>query len=295
VIGTPTVQVGSNALAPYFSNLHVVIDGITVLAPQDPSLVGVDLRGAAQASVLDLATMINAGPAAINPFTGGHVGSNGLGVGLMMPAPGNNAVCDIGVYSCEGWNCAITLAEHVVAQRILALYCDTAIFVALAQHGIATNHASAIDYLCAEGVNKVIDATTGASNQAFALDIAACDTEISDTGTHILDANSNLRGEIRWHDYQATAPRVSGARHVRIINTASKRGNVAAPALPATTVELVNPFWRDAAVAIAGGTVTAILVDGVATGLTSGTVIVPAGKGITVNYSVAPTWKWTLL
>jgi hypothetical protein len=46
---------------------------------------------------------------------------------------------------------------------------------------------------------------------------------------------------------------------------------------------------------ITGGTVTAIAVDGVATGLTSGGVVVPAGKKLEITYSVAPTLTVTLL
>jgi hypothetical protein len=68
------------------------------------------------------------------------------------------------------------------------------------------------------------------------------------------------------------------------------------PAIPASTVALVNPFWRDAAVTVNGGTVTVIAVDGTATGITSGTVVVPAGKNIAITYSVVPTsWNWVLL
>jgi hypothetical protein len=40
---------------------------------------------------------------------------------------------------------------------------------------------------------------------------------------------------------------------------------------------------------ISGGTVTAIAINGVTTGLTSGTFFVPAGGTVTVTYSVAPT------
>ncbi|HUC21032.1 MAG TPA: hypothetical protein VMR98_06110, partial [Candidatus Polarisedimenticolaceae bacterium] len=55
------------------------------------------------------------------------------------------------------------------------------------------------------------------------------------------------------------------------------------------------PIFRDAAVVITAGTVSVIAVDGAVTGLTSGTVIVPSGKTITLTYSAAPTWTWTLL
>jgi hypothetical protein len=43
-------------------------------------------------------------------------------------------------------------------------------------------------------------------------------------------------------------------------------------------------------VTITGGTVTVIAVNGVVTGLTTGTFTIPPGGSITVTYSVAPTF-----
>ena len=64
------------------------------------------------------------------------------------------------------------------------------------------------------------------------------------------------------------------------------------PAVPASTVALVNPYLQDCMVYISGGTVTAIVIDGVTTGLTSGTFILEANHKIAITYSVAPTWVW---
>ncbi|MGE7437955.1 hypothetical protein [Kitasatospora sp. NPDC001175] len=46
---------------------------------------------------------------------------------------------------------------------------------------------------------------------------------------------------------------------------------------------------------ITGGTVTGIAVDGQTTGVTSGTVLVPSGRTVTLTYSAAPAWTWMLL
>jgi hypothetical protein len=69
-------------------------------------------------------------------------------------------------------------------------------------------------------------------------------------------------------------------------------GALTAPAVPATNVALVNPFNVDCSVFVTGGTVTAIAVNGVTTGLTTGQFWVPAGGKITLTYSAAPTWVW---
>jgi hypothetical protein len=55
---------------------------------------------------------------------------------------------------------------------------------------------------------------------------------------------------------------------------------------------VINPNGSTCAVTITGGTVTVISVNGTATGLTSGTVVVPVAGTIAITYSVAPTWTW---
>lgn len=69
-------------------------------------------------------------------------------------------------------------------------------------------------------------------------------------------------------------------------------GPQSAPSMPASGTALTNPFPFDTTVYISGGTVTAIDVGGTSTGLTSGSVFVPAGETITLTYSSAPTWVW---
>ena len=60
--------------------------------------------------------------------------------------------------------------------------------------------------------------------------------------------------------------------------------------LGATTVASLNPNPVARSITITGGTVTVIAVNGVVTGLTTGTFTVPPGGSITVTYSVSPTF-----
>lgn len=69
-------------------------------------------------------------------------------------------------------------------------------------------------------------------------------------------------------------------------------GLLTAPAIPISTVALVNPFPYAALVTITGGTVSVITVGTTVTGLTSGTVVLAIGQTITLTYSAAPTWVW---
>jgi hypothetical protein len=114
---------------------------------------------------------------------------------------------------------------------------------------------------------------------------------------HIYDPNNLMYGYVGLTTNNTPfAPIISGAANLEIKSLQAGIGHVTAPGLPATTVALVNPFWRDAMVVITGGTVTVVAVDGVATGYvaTGVTVIVPSGKSITLTYSVAPSWDWVL-
>jgi hypothetical protein len=78
----------------------------------------------------------------------------------------------------------------------------------------------------------------------------------------------------------------------------SVRNNAAAvtpliPALPVSNATYQNLFARPATVSIGGGTVSSITVDGVLTGLSSGSFRVPYGALLSIIYSVAPSWVWT--
>lgn len=75
--------------------------------------------------------------------------------------------------------------------------------------------------------------------------------------------------------------------------------SVTQPGVPASTVAVTNTTGCDCMVLIAGGTLTAIIIGGSATGITAAaaagsvhSVRVPVGQTIAITYSVAPTWQW---
>ena len=74
---------------------------------------------------------------------------------------------------------------------------------------------------------------------------------------------------------------------------------VGTPAIPASTVAISNSKGVPVRVYVKGGTLTAIIVGGVATGITSaaasgGAYPIPLAvrQTIAITYSVAPTWVW---
>lgn len=70
------------------------------------------------------------------------------------------------------------------------------------------------------------------------------------------------------------------------------QGSLTAPAVPATTVAQTNTYPFPVRVFVAGGTVSAVSIGGVTTGLTSGQFVLQPWETITLTYTVAPTWKW---
>lgn len=70
--------------------------------------------------------------------------------------------------------------------------------------------------------------------------------------------------------------------------------------LYAATANVANPVsgtvytnnGPDAVVVVTGGTVSAIIVNGVTTGLTSGVFPLPMNATIQINWTVQPTWNW---
>ena len=71
-------------------------------------------------------------------------------------------------------------------------------------------------------------------------------------------------------------------------------GHVTSPSLGGTGNPVTNPFGSDAFVTVTGGTVTAIAIGGVSTGLTSGSFLVPWNQAITLTYTGTPVWTWFL-
>jgi hypothetical protein len=71
-------------------------------------------------------------------------------------------------------------------------------------------------------------------------------------------------------------------------------GGFTTPAVPASGTPAVNTSPLPATVVVTGGTVSNVVVNGVSVGSGDGTYAVPSGQPVTLTYSAAPTWTWTL-
>src|SRR5204863_4613186 len=103
-----------------------------------------------------------------------------------------------------------------------------------------------------EGGNRGI-VVAGFPGARFPLNISALSTEVL-SGHLINDPDDCLHGEIHFTSIDTFT--VNGASNVRLLQANQERGPLTAPAIPATTVALTNPFWVDCDVLVSGGTVT---------------------------------------
>lgn len=64
------------------------------------------------------------------------------------------------------------------------------------------------------------------------------------------------------------------------------------PSVPASGTPVTNTSPLPVQVVITGGTMSAVVINGVTVGSGAGTYTLPAGQSITLTYTVAPTWTW---
>ena len=310
VIGGPTnIQGYGGGTGNSWSNMLIIIDGVTIASSTaNPTMCGFNFEGLLEAKVISGGYIADATPSTMNGFISSPATfTNQWVFGLLMPSTNNNDLCIVDDWSAEGVWYGIVLAEHSHVRDMRSVYCGWGISL---DNRVSTPHIARIDYASVEVCQNAMGLYGGTAN--FKIDIDLIDEEAAG---FIWDGNSTIQGTVligsnetpvkgsltsgmlasAWIGGWNTTP--TNGSQMRLICRDVIPGAVqgSMPTVPATTVAYYNPFARDAVVIITGGTVTVIAVDGLTTGLTAGTIVVPAGKPITLTYSAAPSWKWVLL
>jgi hypothetical protein len=304
ILGGPTNLTGApQDQFATFSNMHVVIDGISTLQPAGASLIGFDLRRIGQAHVPSAASFSDRTRKSNPPIE--SLTNNDQSVGLVMPFKGNNARSEIGSYTAEGLHTALIASEHLIADYLGVIYCRRGLQIAgltngdysdgqrrIGDHSIYIGRylAEAVDYWVyndSTATQLVIDSMGGEGTTNF---VAHVYDQISGE-----NGRGGLTGRINLLDIFQRFAVVEGNTSLRIISDGVLPGRVyTTPDVPGSTVALRNPFWRNATVAVSGGAVSKIEVEGVDLGVTSGLIPLPTGQRIAITYSSAPTWRWLL-
>jgi len=288
VIGGPTLPNGYVSGGVY-SNCNIVMRGIEVQVPftaRGSDTSGIDLRGIANAHLEDVSFLPAATPAQLN----GTYTSPGWNFGIAMPVPGNNDLSVMNNCTVYGATYGFYLGEHLSADRLAAIYCYTGMlnggfFSSVGQQHFNWIGGASIE-ACVNGVHIV-------AGGKIVINVLSVEGSMN----HVVDSTGNATGSIGLGGIISTI-NVSDPVGVKVTYLDRKPGAVTAPSVPATTVALRNPFWRDAAVQVNNGsaTVSGVSVDGAAILTGPGMVIVPSGKNVTLTYAGGtPTWSWTAL
>jgi hypothetical protein len=309
VIGAPTPAAGmAGTGSPTFVNHHPVMRDITVVVPVYANQDGFDFTYSASAyldgcAVRAFAETVYGNGVTLNNIWNTSVFGNKLGRALRVPCSGNNADVTIPTFTAFGVPVALdTPSEHITIGNLKAVYVGIVIFIGLgptANNIGVPAHGLSIQRVTAEAYQGGISTSGfGAADRAPIM-IGQWSTEDSATAYDIYDGGA-LFGEVHFIDCTDDRHPIvnGGAPNLRLIDDNQPRGHVTAPDVPASGSALTNPFFRDAAVTVTGGTLTGtVMVDGTATGISSGTVIVPSNKSIQLgtSYTGTPAWQWVLL
>jgi hypothetical protein len=301
VMGGPTPVQGYGAVTNLWSNMTIVIDGVQIINPDNPSICGFDFGGVGRMVFKNGSVVTNAAG------VGGHSSpTNGWQFGLRTPQNNNNARSEIGNYTAVAQNYGGYINEHSRVDHIIALYCVAGVE---AGDGSGTGHGISIQHLTTEACDVGLGCVTGGF--PVKVDIQSMNHETMGFAV-ISDPSDFLLGSIKVSgigagssylvDGAPNALGINGARNADIYDMSRQSGIQTAPSIPATTVALRNPFWRNAHIQITGGTVTNIQVTdagGTAQSWATSTaspvyVTLPTGAYITLTYSAAPSWKWMI-
>lgn len=311
VIGGPTPEKGFTGLT--YSNMELVIEGLTMSGPSNGTLTDLELNGTANLVVKSLGSYrlgipgLVAGVQGEGPnefvmpsagFEGGFEVAKRPACALAEPLVGNNDNTVVYSHSCEGHCSGLEVGEHGTHLSIRTIYC----FMGLNPAKSGWIHAAEFKYLSVEACRFGIY-TPPNNGAACFINVDSYDYE-NGVGRWtfvpkgaIWDPEHLMKGEWKvWPGEKAEEelpPKINVASSLRILNMGVTPGKVAAPEYK-TEVALTNPFYRDAFVTLTK--VTAVEVDGQAQAIATpetASVFVPSGKTIKPTGATG-TWKWTL-
>lgn len=273
MVGGPT-NLGSGS----FSNVLMVVDGIALVPPWNSGILGFDFWQCAQARMKSGSYIANAVPGG-SPNLASKP-TNGLSIGLRMPALGNNDQSLVESWSCEGAAVGLAHGDHCTVVRAALIYCDTGVFIYTS--GTREHGASYLN-LSIEASNTAIQSSDPGDPGSFPVTIQQLNIE--SVPTTISDSGNKLVGEIRFQNNSGAAPVVSGAARIKIVDLSLDPGAFTA-ALPASGSPS-TPSFRDTFYSISAA-LTGVTVDGKALGAVS-QFFVPSGKVYTPTYGGSPT------
>ncbi len=264
IIGGPNQAYGYGIGTTLFSNMLIVLRGLALVntfAAYGINYGAYDLSGCAEANVFDCGYGVATTFTDLQSY---NLLANGLSIGSLMPANGNNdnsACRNISVWG--GYTYAAFLTEHTVCDAIRVTYCWAALCIVGTYFGsVGSTHAVWIGQASIEAVTRHINIIgSGSGGVGPYIHVQQLDSESS--VLTIYDGSNGGSGGFALGDVSlsgllstVSVPNPTGIR-VRSLN--QQPGYAATPSYTLGTA-FINPYWRDALVTLSGGTVTGVSV-----------------------------------
>ena len=182
VIGGPSQPAGYGVAPGVFSNMLVVIEDLSILTTYSNyglTYSALDLSGVAEANLFDFAYGTT-GTVPSGDYGNSNTFANGLSIGVLLPASGNNDNCAIRNVSCHGgYTYALFATEHTEGGAVRILYCWSALCPVGSYFGsVGSTHGIKIAQLSVEACTNVIYIIgSGSAGIGPWVDIDQLDTE----------------------------------------------------------------------------------------------------------------------
>jgi hypothetical protein len=253
-----------------YSNCVVKVNGIGTLVPYNSTVCGMDLFGMLEADVENFWCMA----AAVVPTSAAPIPTmatptnitNQYTFGIRMPTTGNQVVCRLTNFSCEGLCYGFCPSEWTVAHDVHCMY--NIVCIAPWAGGVSMVHAIIIfNAQCENSTNALGMNGTGTAR----IDIYDLQTESISSGNTIFDTTNQMQGTIHLRaqgssgSYTASGwlSGSAGGHFLKIINEMTTPGPIASPqAAVASGSPWFNGYTRDAFMTLSATTITAVSVTG---------------------------------
>src|SRR6267142_1996659 len=182
VIGGPS-QPGGYGVAPgIFSNMGVTFKDMSILTTYSSfglSYSAGDMSGMSNCNLFDFAYGTT-GTVPHNDFTSPNSFANGLSIGWLMPANGNNDNCAISNVTCHGgFTFGFFATEHTTVDNMRILYCWSGFCpVGVYYSSVGATHAIWVNQISIEACSNVINIVgAGSAGTGPFINIDQLDTE----------------------------------------------------------------------------------------------------------------------
>lgn len=265
-----------------YANMLLTLRGLAFVLPTNMTYSAVDVRGIAEVAI---DRCVATGDAPLTSMsTWNAIGTTAYG--FAMPMVTNNAYSKCTRVVSMGFQFGMLAGEHTDVDELGCVYNYYGLAINGGGHPIHVGH-----YIAENNHSHIFPWTTTGStgNPALIIDVMS-----SENPTYVVDDASNvIQGYIGFTQLQSN-PTNNGGTNLKIVRLDENAGNIGSVTLPGTG-SAFPIIWRDTVYTVTSGTVTAITVDGLDTGLTSGTIFVPSGKSFVMTYTGTPVVKGYVL